>query len=78
MPVSVQNESGCVIGRDYPLPMLDESKSRREGVKRAYSARRSAKSRETSKKVYEKHGSRKNRRRRKPTRTDDPLQTKLF
>ena len=78
MPLVTQNESGCVIGRDYPSPMLDESKSRREGVARAYSARRNEKSRETSKKVYEKHGSRKNRRRRKPIRTDDTLQTKLF
>ena len=78
MPLVTQNESGCVIGRDYPSPMLDESKSRREGVARAYSARRNEKSRESSKKVYEKHGSRKNRRRRKPIRTDDTLQTKLF
>jgi deoxyribodipyrimidine photo-lyase len=34
MPGSVQREAGCVIGEDYPAPMVDHAAARREALKR--------------------------------------------
>ncbi len=34
MPASVQGESGCVIGRDYPAPIVDHLQARREALAR--------------------------------------------
>jgi deoxyribodipyrimidine photo-lyase len=34
MPVSVQHASGCVIGRDYPEPIVDHVEARREALDR--------------------------------------------
>jgi deoxyribodipyrimidine photo-lyase len=38
MPISVQRECGCVIGRDYPAPIVDHAKARQEALAR-YRAR---------------------------------------
>ena len=79
MPESLQNELDCVIGKYYPAPILEESSARKEGVKRTYAARSSDETRDASKKVYQKHGSRRRpsgRQRRKGTR--DSRQAKLF
>jgi deoxyribodipyrimidine photo-lyase len=34
MPVAVQREAGCVIGRDYPGPIVDHAAARREALER--------------------------------------------
>jgi deoxyribodipyrimidine photo-lyase len=34
MPSEVQREAGCVIGRDYPAPIVDHSTARREALAR--------------------------------------------
>jgi len=47
MPIDVKTQVGCILGRDYPLPIVDHRK--------AYNAVRE------SRRVFEKHGSRKNR-----------------
>ena len=39
MPIQLQNEISCLIGRTYPSPILDELESRKEGVSRSYHAR---------------------------------------
>ena len=36
MPIQLQNEISCLIGRTYPSPILDELESRKEGVSRSY------------------------------------------
>ena len=48
----------CVIGKHYPSPIVDEASARKEGVRRTYAARSGEETREASKKVYQKHGSR--------------------
>jgi len=34
-----QNESNCIIGEDYPRPIVDHDKARKEAVKRFEQAR---------------------------------------
>jgi deoxyribodipyrimidine photo-lyase len=34
MPQEVQEEAGCVIGRDYPGPMVDHRAARQEALER--------------------------------------------
>ena len=31
-PIGVQNKSGCVIGKDYPNPIIDRKKARKENI----------------------------------------------
>ena len=40
-PLSVQKAAGCIIGQDYPRPIVDHKKVREENIKRmakAYAA----------------------------------------
>ncbi len=39
MPESVQQDSGCVIGRDYPEPIVDHAQARRDALERYAAAR---------------------------------------
>ena len=34
MPDEVQEQSGCVIGRDYPEPIVDHAEARRQALDR--------------------------------------------
>ena len=34
MPDEVQHEAGCVIGGDYPEPIVDHAEARREALER--------------------------------------------
>jgi deoxyribodipyrimidine photo-lyase len=34
MPAEVQEECGCVIGRDYPAPIVDHAEARRAAFDR--------------------------------------------
>ena len=78
MPEPLQAKLGCVIGSDYPFPIVDEASSRKEGVRMTYAARRGEGTREASKRVYEKHGSRRRPSRRRKSEKPDSKQTKLF
>lgn len=57
-----QNKYGCIIGVDYPEPIVDEGISRKEGISRSYSAKSQSDSKKRSRIVYNLHGSRKRRR----------------
>ena len=57
-----QNKYGCIIGVDYPEPIVDEGISRKEGISRSYSAKSQPDSKKRSRIVYNLHGSRKRRR----------------
>jgi deoxyribodipyrimidine photo-lyase len=59
MPSSVQRRAGCVIGKDYPRPLVEHAEAYAEARRRIYAARRTAHAREESERVYQKHGSRK-------------------
>jgi len=58
MSGDLQRKAGCVIGKDYPAPIVEHGPSYSSARKRIYSARRKSEVREESKRVYEKHGSR--------------------
>ena len=54
-----QEEYGCILGVDYPRPIIDEKDSRKVGISRSYSAKSQPGVRERSRLVYKLHGSRK-------------------
>lgn len=61
MSLEQQKQYKCVIGVDYPKPIIDEKSARKEGVSKSYSAKGNAKVRQRSKLVYDLHGSRRRR-----------------
>lgn len=61
MSTEQQKQYKCVIGVDYPKPIVDEKSARKEGVSKSYSAKGNAKVRQRSKLVYDLHGSRRRR-----------------
>lgn len=76
MPKELQDSINCRIGEDYPSPLMDEKESRKNGIKKSYSARSGQEVRRISKKVLQTHGSRKKSRKfKKKTST---IQQKLF
>ena len=58
MPEDVQRAAGCIIGEDYPAPLVDHKEAVAHAKSRVYGARRQAEAREEAKQIYEKHGSR--------------------
>jgi hypothetical protein len=67
----------CYIGKDYPIPILNEIESRKEGIRKSYSARKGDDVRIMSRRILKKHGSRSRPRKRKNNRSDT-VQKKLF
>ena len=61
MSLDQQKQYGCMIGKDYPEPIIDEKSARKEGVSKSYSAKGNAKVKQRSKLVYDLHGSRRRR-----------------
>ena len=57
-----QQEASCIIGLDYPEPIVDEKITRKQGVSQAYKAKADAEAKLRSKQVYLVHGSRKRSR----------------
>ena len=76
MPKELQDSINCRIGEDYPSPLMDEKESRKNGIKKSYSARSGQEVRRISKKVLQTHGSRKNSR--KFDKKTSTIQEKLF
>lgn len=58
MPGSEQVRCGTRIGRDYPMPLVDHLGAAREARQRIQAARRSHDTREQSRSIYTRHGSR--------------------
>jgi deoxyribodipyrimidine photo-lyase len=58
MPASVQHEAHCVVGRDYPAPIVDNAEAMRAARERVWTLKARREVRETAPAVYEKHGSR--------------------
>ena len=58
-----QLRSGCVIGRDYPEPIVDHGEAYRLARTRMYAVKGSQEAREEARRVFEKHGSRRGPRR---------------
>ena len=83
MPASVQIQSGTIIGRDYPSPVVELEVSTRVARERMHAARARWEVREQARAIYVRHGSRNPAREglvRKATRraTSNPMQGDLF
>jgi deoxyribodipyrimidine photo-lyase len=61
MPSDLQRAAGCVIGRDYPFPIVDHEQAAREARARLIAWRRRPGMSELNRAVLAKHGSRKRR-----------------
>ena len=59
MPLDVQHASGCVIGTDYPPPIVDHAASYRHATSEFAKVRAQAETKAEAAEVYERHGSRK-------------------
>jgi len=62
MPADVQRAAGCVIGHDYPAPLVDHAKSVREAKRRLAIVRNAPAALSEARGVAERHGSRRDRR----------------
>jgi len=62
MPADVQGRAGCVIGRDYPPPLVDHAAAVREAKRRLAIVRHAPEARREARGVAARHGSRKDRR----------------
>lgn len=58
MPTSMQARAGCVLGEDYPMPIVDAVQAAREAKVRLHSWRNQPDARAAAKVVFERHGSR--------------------
>ncbi len=59
MPPMLQQDCGCVLGRDYPEPIVDHLKAYRQARDRMHAFKKTAAARHESQRVFQKHGSRK-------------------
>ncbi|MEM9293097.1 MAG: FAD-binding domain-containing protein [Acidobacteriota bacterium] len=64
MPEELQRKVGCVIGKDYPAPLVDHRQAVSEAKSKIYARRRQPETRAAAEEVYRRHGS----RRRPPQR----------
>jgi deoxyribodipyrimidine photo-lyase len=65
MDFVLQQETGCILGRDYPRPIIDHIEAARAARERLTVIRRSAGYSAEAKRVFQQHGSRKKQAARK-------------
>lgn len=68
MPPLLQRSLGCVIGRDYPAPIVDHKRAYREARDRVWRVRKTEFAKKEAERVYREHGSRKKQPRRQGRR----------
>jgi deoxyribodipyrimidine photo-lyase len=59
MPADVQRRAGCVIGRDYPPPIVDDRVAVEHAKQRLYALRAEPEARAEADAIQDRHGSRK-------------------
>lgn len=59
MDISVQRLAGCLLGHDYPMPLVDEKTAMRAAKDRMYALRKTPQARTEAAQVQDRHGSRK-------------------
>jgi deoxyribodipyrimidine photo-lyase len=64
MPVEVQRKAGCILGDDYPMPLVDHKLAAKKAQVRIAALRKQDTTREAARAVLLKHGSRKDTTRR--------------
>ena len=81
MPLDLQSRVGCILGRDYPKPIVDHRSAYKLARERIYAVRQTSEAVQESKRVLARHGSRKKRDplpRRVRTWQPGPQQLSLF
>ena len=73
MPTEVQHKHGCVLGRDYPWPIVDHTSAARLAHTRIARLRRLSVTRDQARAVLLRHGSRKDVGRRLKTLSDGEI-----
>jgi deoxyribodipyrimidine photo-lyase len=61
MPIDLQSQVGCVIGRDYPIPIVEHRQAYKSAQEKIFAIRQTGAAIDESKRVFVKHGSRKKR-----------------
>lgn len=61
MPMYIQSQVGCILGRDYPLPIVDHRQAYKSAREKIFAIRQTGAAIDESKRVFVKHGSRKKR-----------------
>ena len=56
---------GCTVGTDYPFPIVDHATATRQARERIFEVKKTQQAKDESKRVYQKHGSRRRPRRGK-------------
>ena len=74
-PESAQQRCGVRIGRDYPAPLVDHVAAARAARRKILQVRRTSEARDQSRRIYDRHGSRK---RPRQDRSGAPRQHELF
>ena len=70
MTLSQQSKAGCLIGTNYPSPIVEHSVAYKAARQRMYAVRRKDEAKSEAKRVVKKHGSRKRTTKKsKPTKT---------
>lgn len=68
MDIHLQQQSNCIIGEDYPAPIVDHSEAIKQARAKIGAVRKQADFRDEAGKVYQKLGSRKKPRKRNSTK----------
>lgn len=61
MPSDLQTKIGCIIGKDYPPPIVEHRKAYKSAQEKIFAIRQSNSAITEAKRVFVKHGSRKKR-----------------
>ena len=59
MDASLQRESGCVIGRHYPPPIVEEAAAARAAKEAMFGLRKGGEAQREADRIQNRHGSRK-------------------
>lgn len=59
MPIMLQSMVGCIIGKNYPAPIVEHTTAYKAAQQKIYAAKNLPDVRQAANQVYEKHGSRK-------------------
>ncbi len=68
MPTALQQQTGVIIGYDYPAPVVDHLATARHARETLWALRRNADVRDEARRVFDKHGSRNPHREGRPRR----------
>ena len=72
MPTEIQTRHGCIIGKNYPAPIVEHAAAVKEARDKIAAVRRQAETRTEARAVFVRHGSRKRSASRRPSKTIQP------